>query len=80
MTENAPFLPCLSPISGKPIHLAFDVGRLAWDGALQVIADIGDRVAERLTHRIAAPRAPKWARHAIAEMIRLRNLMIVAGY
>jgi hypothetical protein len=28
MAENAPFLPGLSPVSGKSVHLAFDGGRL----------------------------------------------------
>jgi putative DNA primase/helicase len=30
MAENAPFLRGLSPVSGKPVHLAFDGGRLAF--------------------------------------------------
>jgi hypothetical protein len=43
MAENAPFLPGLSPVSGKPVHLAFDGGRLTSDGAVLVLAEILSR-------------------------------------
>jgi hypothetical protein len=82
MAENAPFLPGLSPVSGKPVHLAFDGGS----------ADLGcrrgalgrdraqARIAERLAGCIADPRAPERVRHSLAEMIRYRALLIAAGY
>jgi hypothetical protein len=34
MVEDAPFLPGLSPVAGKPVHLAFDGGRLTSDAGV----------------------------------------------
>ena len=90
MAEDAPFLPGLSPVMGRPVHLAFDGGRLTpdqvrgnalrWWGA--VLAEIERRLglAERLARCIEDPRAPERVRHGLAEMIRFRALMIAAGY
>lgn len=82
MAENAPFLPGLSPVSGKPVCLAFDGGRLTSDGGVLVLAEIERRlgIADRLARCIADPRAPERVRHSLAEMIRFRALLIAAGY
>lgn len=82
MAENAPFLPGLSPVSGKPVHLAFDGGRLTSDAGVLVLSEIERRlgIAERLAGCIADPRAPERVRHSLAEMIRYRALLIAAGY
>ena len=82
MAENAPFLPGLSPVSGKPVHLAFDGGRLTSDAGVLVLAEIERRlgIAERLARWIEDPRAPERVRHGLAEMIRYRALLIAAGY
>jgi len=82
MAENALFLPGLSPVSGKPVHLAFDGGRLTSDGGVLVLAEIERklRIADRLAGCIADPRAPERVRHSLAEMIRYRALLITAGY
>lgn len=82
MAENAPFLPGLSPVSGKPVHLAFDGGRLTSDAGVVLLAEIERklRIAERLAGCIADPRAPERVRHSLAEMIRFRALLIAAGY
>jgi hypothetical protein len=82
MAEDAPFLPGLSPVGGKPVHLAFDGGRLTSDAGVLVLAEIERRlgVATRLAGCIEDPRAPKQVRHQLAEMIRFRALMIAAGY
>ena len=82
MAEDALFLPGLSPVSGKPVHLAFDGGRLTSDGGVLVLAEIerGLGIAERLAGCITDPRAPERVRHGLAEMIRFRALLIAAGY
>ena len=82
MAEDAPFLPGLSPVMGKPVHLAFDGGRLTSDAGVLVLAEIERRlgVAERLARCIEDPRAPERVRHGLAEMIRFRALLIAAGY
>jgi hypothetical protein len=82
MADDAPFLPGLSPVAGKPVHLAFDGGRLTSDAGVLVLAEIERRlgVAERLAGCIADPRAPERVRHGLAEMIRHRALLIAAGY
>jgi len=82
MTEDAPFLPGLSPVAGKPVHVAFDGGRLTSDAGVLVLAEIERRlgIAERLAGCITDPRAPERVRHGLAEMIRYRALLIAAGY
>jgi hypothetical protein len=82
MAEDARFLPGLSPVSGKPVHLAFDGGRLTSDAGVVLLAEIERKlgVAERLACCIADPRAPERVRHSFAEMIRFRALLIAAGY
>jgi hypothetical protein len=73
MAENAPFLPGLSPVSGKPVHLAFDGGRLTSDAGVLVLAEIARRlgIAARLAGCIITDqRAPERVRHGFAEMIR----------
>lgn len=82
MADDALFLPGLSPVGGKPVHVAFDGGRLTSDAGVLVLAEIERRlaIAERLARCIADPRAPERVRHGLAEMIRFRALMIAAGY
>jgi hypothetical protein len=82
MAENAPFLPGLSPVGGKPVHLTFDGGRLTSDAGVLLLAEIERRLrlAERLARCLADPRAPERVRHTLAEMIRFRTLLIAAGY
>ena len=82
MAEHVPFLPGLSPVGGKPVHMAFDGGRLTSDAGVLVLAEIERRLglAERLAGCIEDRRAPERVRHGLAEMIRFRALMIAAGY
>jgi Transposase DDE domain group 1 len=82
MVEQAPFLPGLSPVGGKPVHVTFDGGRLTSDAGVLVLAEIECRLglAERLARCIEDRRAPDRVRHGLAEMIRFRALMIAAGY
>lgn len=82
MTEDAPFLPGLSPLAGKPVHVAFDGGRLTPDAGVLVLAEIERKLglADRLARCIEDPRAAERVRHGLAEMIRFRALLIAAGY
>ncbi|HEY6794843.1 MAG TPA: IS1380 family transposase [Kineosporiaceae bacterium] len=82
MAEHAPFLPGLSPVRGKPVHVAFDGGRLTADAGVLLLADVERRlaIAERLARCIEDPRAPERVHHTLAEMIRFRVLLIAAGY
>jgi len=82
MAEHAPFLPGLSPVRGKPVHVAFDGGRLTSDAGVLLLAEIERRLklAERLARCLADPRSPDRVRHTLAEMIRFRVLLIAAGY
>jgi len=89
MADDAPFLPGLSPVAGKPVQVAFDPGRLTADGGVLLAAEIGRRpgIAARLAvdrgpaprSTAADPRAPGRVRHGPAEMIRFRALLIAAG-
>jgi hypothetical protein len=82
MDEHAPFLPGLSPVAGKPVHVAFDGGRLTSDAGVLLLAEVEHKlgIAERLARCIADPRTPERTRHTLAEMIRFRALLIAAGY
>jgi hypothetical protein len=82
MAEHAPFLPGLSPVGGKPVHLTFDGGRLTSDAGVLLLAEIERRLglAERLARCLTDPRTPERVRHTLAEMIRFRTLLIAAGY
>jgi hypothetical protein len=82
MAEHAPFLPGLSPVRGKPVHVTFDGGRLTSDAGVLLLAEIERRLklAERLARRLTDPRSPDRVRHTLAEMIRFRVLLIAAGY
>src|SRR5690349_11878733 len=82
MAENAPFLPGLSPVRGKPVHVAFDGGRLTADAGVLVLAGIERRlgIAERLARCIEDPRAPERVHHTVVDLIRFRVLLIAAGY
>ena len=82
MADDAPFLPGLSPVAGKPVQVTFDAGRLTSDGGVLMLAEIERRleIAERLARCIEDPRAPERVEHGLAEMIRCRALLIAAGY
>src|SRR5919199_500602 len=82
MQETTGLLPGLSRVCGKPVHIAFDGGRLTSDAGILLLAQIERRLAisERLARCIEDPRAPERIQHALAEMIRFRALLIAAGY
>jgi Transposase DDE domain group 1 len=82
MADHAPFLLGLSPVGGKPVHVAFDGGRLTSDAGVLVLAEIERRlgIADRLARCLEDPRDPARVRHGLAEMIRFRALLIAAGY
>ena len=50
MADDAPFLPGLSPVAGKPVQVTFDAGQLTSDGGVLVLAEIERRlgIGERL--------------------------------
>lgn len=82
MDESTGILPGLPPVAGKPVHVAFDGGRMTSDAGILLLAAIEQRlgIAERLANCIEDPRAPGRVRHGLAEMIRYRALLIAAGY
>ncbi len=82
MAESNGLLPGFPAVCGKPVHVAFDGGRLTSDGGVLMLAEIERRLglAERLAKCIEDPRDPAAIEHPIAEMIRYRALLIAAGY
>src|SRR3954447_12812186 len=82
MTEATEILPGLPAVKGKPVHVAFDGGRLTSDAGILLLAAIEQRlkIAERLAACLEDPRDPDRVRHGLAEMIRYRALLIAAGY
>ncbi len=63
ITESTGVLPGLSPVAGKPVHAAFDGGRLTSDAGILLLAEIGRRlgVCERLARCIE-----EWSAHRAA--------------
>ena len=59
MADDAPILPGLSPVAGKPVRVAFDGGRLTSDAGVMQLAEIERRlgIAERLAGCIEDPLA-----------------------
>ena len=75
MDESTGMLPGLPAVAGKPVHVAFDGGRLTSDAGILLLAAIERRlkIAERLAACIEDPRDPDRVRHGLAEMIRYRG-------
>ena len=82
MGESTGILPGLPSVMGKPVHIAFDGGRLTSDAGILLLSAIEQRlgIAERLAACLEDPRDPERVRHGFAEMIRYRALLIAAGY
>src|SRR3954452_23003784 len=75
-------LPGLSPVSGKAVVAKFDGGLLSSNGGVLALREVEKRlrVAARFAACIKDPRAPDQITHTLADIIRLRLLMIAAGY
>ena len=82
MVDVRPFLPGLSPVQGKAVVARFDGGRLSSEGGLLALREIERRlaIADRFAACLKDPRMPEKVVHRVAEIIRFRMLMIVAGY
>src|SRR6201981_26882 len=82
MVDVTPFLPGLPPVQGKAVVARFDGGRLSSEGGLLALREIERRLglADRLAGCLKDPRMPEKVVHHLAEIIRFRMLMIVAGY
>ena len=82
MQQGTGILPSLPAVAGKPVEVAFNGGRMTSDAGILLLAAIEQRlkIADRLAACIEDPRAPHRVRHGLAEMIRYRMLLIVAGY
>src|ERR1700726_3664993 len=82
MVDATPFLSGLSPVQGKTVVARFDGGRLSSQGGLLTLRQIERRLglADRLARWLKDPRVPEKVVHRVAEIIRLRILMIAARY
>src|SRR5713101_8364314 len=82
MDDSTGILPGLPSVMGKPVHVAFDGGRMTSDAGILLLAAVEQRlgIGERLANSIEEPREPERVRHGLAEMIRYRALLIAAGY
>ncbi len=82
MNETIPYLPGLSPVSGKELHARFDGGRLSSDGGVLLLREIenGLGLADLLSSCIKDERDPSSTMHTQADMIRARLFAIACGY
>ncbi len=81
-TETTPLSMPLSPVCGRAILARFDDPLASSDGGLLLLREVEQRLglAQRLAGCIDDPRCPERTRHGLDEIIRLRMLMIAAGY
>lgn len=82
MTNATPILPGLSSVASKPIHAAFDGGRLSSDGGVMVLREQALRLglAEVIAGPLADERDPARIVHTYGDMALARMLAIAAGY
>ena len=82
MNDTIPYLPGLSPVSGKELHARFDGGRLSSDGGVLLLREIenGLGLAKRLSSCIKDTRDPLSTTHTQVDMIRARMFAIACGY
>jgi Transposase DDE domain group 1 len=80
--ESTPMLPGLSPVGGKAIVARFDGACMSSDGGLLALREVEQRlaIASRLAGCLRDPRDPSRVVHGLDEIIRMRMLMIAAGY
>src|ERR1700710_1289764 len=80
--ESTPMLAGLSPVGGKASVARFDAACMSSDGGLLALREIEQRlaIASRLAACIRDPRDPSRVIHGLEEIIRMRMLMIAAGY
>ena len=67
MDEGTGILPGFPAVAGKPVHVAFDGGRMTSDAGILLLAAIEQRlgIAERLADCIEDPRDPERVRHTV---------------
>ena len=82
INETIPFLPGLSPVTGKELYARFDGGRLSSDGGVLLLRGIehGLALADVLASCMADERDPSSTRHSQSDMIRARMFAIACGY
>ena len=82
MVDATSFLPGVSPVQGNAVVARFDGGQLSSEGGLLALREIERRlgIADRFAACLKDPRMPEKVVHRLAEIIRFRMLMIVAGY
>src|SRR5260370_17948897 len=81
MDDRTGILPGFPAVAGKPVHVAFDGGRLTSDAGILLLAAIQQRlgVPDRLAHCIEDPRAPQPVPPGVAEVIRYRAPFVPPG-
>ena len=79
MTEPTLPLPGLSPVNGKTVSARFDGGSLSSDAGLLALREVERPLdmAGRLAACVDDPRDPARTLHSVADILRLRMLMIV---
>ena len=82
MTDSTLPLPGLSPVLGKSVLARFDGGLLSSDAGVLALREVEKQlgVAECLAGCIEDLRRQDQVTHGLADMIRFRLMMIVAGY
>jgi hypothetical protein len=80
--ESTRNLPGLSPVAAKPIEARFDTDQMSSDGGLLILREIEDRLkpAPLMGGCIPDPRLQSQVEHSVEDVLRLRMLMIAAGY
>ena len=82
ITQSTSVAPAWSPLNGKPVLLNFDGAEMSSDAGLSLLREVERRtdLAGLVAKCLPDPRAPGKVRHSLEDIIRVRIMMIAAGY
>ncbi len=82
MSDHTPFLPGLSPLTGRSLHLRFDAGAMSSNGGALILREIERKlgIANLMASCVVDRRRAERTRHDYATMIRARMMAIACGY
>src|SRR5258708_38202526 len=80
MDDRTGILPGFPAVAGKPVHVAFDGGRLTSDAGILLLAAIEQPPgrAHRVAHSPGDARGPERGGHGVAEVIAERGALSAA--
>ncbi len=81
MSHHTPFLPGLSPLKGRSLHLRFDAGAMSSNGGALILREIERKlgIADGMASCVVERRRAERTQHDSAAMIRAHMMAIACG-